>query len=81
MVWQIMTELDTRPEANAVQPEIFGQPTTDFFGIQHIPRSWEMTLTEQESPSIYVSRERTSAEILDEVFKDFAEAWKRLADL
>jgi len=76
-----MTELDTRQEANAGQPEFFGQPTTDFFGMQDIPRSWEMTLTEQESPRIQVLREKTSAEILDEVFGDFAEAWKRLADL
>lgn len=85
MLWQIMqimmTKFDTRQEANARQPEFFEQPTTDFLGMQDIPRSWEMTLTEQESPRAQVLREKTSDEILDEVFRDFAEAWERLAEL
>lgn len=82
MLWQIMmTELDTRQEANTGQPEFFERPTTDFFGTQDIPKSWEMTLTEQESPRALVLREKTSGEILDEVFRDFAEAWERLAEL
>lgn len=81
MLGQIMMDLETRQDANAGQPEIFGQPTTDFFGMQDIPRSREMTLTEQESPSIHIPREKTSDQILDEVFRDYADAWRKLAHL
>ncbi len=81
MLGQIMMDLGTTQHANAGQPEIFGQPTTDFFGMQDIPRSREMALTEQESPPIHIAREKTSGQILDEVFRDHADAWRKLADL
>lgn len=81
MIWQVMIDLDTREAANATQPEIFGHPTTDFYAMQQVPRTREMTLTEQASPSIQTPREKTSGEILDEVFRDYADAWRRLAQL
>ena len=81
MLGQIMMDLDTRQDANAGQPKIFGQPTTDFFGMQDIPKSLEMTLSSQESPTIHIPGEKTSGQILDEVFRDYEDAWRKLAHL
>jgi len=37
---QIVTNIDERQYANAEQ--LFGQPTTDFFGMQYVPGEREM---------------------------------------
>ena len=47
---QIVEDIDARQDANAEQLRIFRRPTTDFFGMQYIPRDREMAMTTQGFP-------------------------------
>lgn len=78
MFAQDIIDIDTRLEANARQLEIFGQSTTDFFSTFLSSRYQEMSVTENESPGLFIERGRSQS-ILDQIFDDYALAWDRLS--